>query len=78
MFTTFCIVFYSVLPLDLFVNVRLSDSDSITLEKLLLVWPLFDTRKDVADGRKEGFNVFVQGQLDLSWGLFHLSPCFSH
>ncbi len=33
------------------------------------VWPEFDPRKDVADGRKEGFNMLVEGQLDFLAGV---------
>lgn len=38
----------------------------VVFAELSPTWPRFDPRKDAADGRKEGFNVFVQGQLDLS------------
>ncbi len=37
------------------------------------IWPEFDPRKDVADGRKERFNMFVQGQLRSLTGVVHAS-----
>lgn len=65
-FTSVCVLIVSAL----------CDGESIKVWELLHpIWPEFDPRKDVADGRKEGFNVFVQGQLDLSWVSFGLSSC---